>query len=56
MRSNLPDLSDDADTVIFSGVFSTIFLLMVDTEKSRIECEEFVAAECNFAVFGEDSM
>jgi len=38
------------------GVFSTIFLLMVDTEKSRIECEEFVAAECNFAVFGEDSM
>jgi len=27
------------------GVFSTIFLWMLDVEKSRVECKEFVAAE-----------
>jgi hypothetical protein len=29
----------------FSDVVSTIFLWMVDVEKSRIECEEFILAE-----------
>ena len=29
----------------YSGVFSTIFLWMVDVEESRKECEQFVKAE-----------
>jgi len=33
------------------GVSSTIFLFMLDVEKSRIECEEFVAAEARRGVF-----
>ncbi|KAH9998864.1 vacuole effluxer Atg22 like-domain-containing protein [Russula compacta] len=33
------------------GAFSTVFLWMVNMEKSRIECEEFVAAEGTHAVF-----
>ena len=33
------------------GAFSTIFLFMVDMEKSRVECEEFVAAEAEHQAF-----
>ncbi|KAF9526404.1 MFS general substrate transporter [Crepidotus variabilis] len=33
------------------GVFSTLFLWMVDMKKSRIECEEFIAAEEKRNVF-----
>jgi hypothetical protein len=29
----------------FRGVFSTIFLWLVDVDKSRVECEAFVRAE-----------
>lgn len=34
------------------GVFSCIFLYFVDVQKSRIECEEFVAAEAKRDAFG----
>jgi len=37
------------------GTFSTVFLFMLDVEKSRIECEEFVAAEVRHDVFGTGS-
>lgn len=40
-----------SDLPIYSGTFSTIFLWFVDVPKSRIECEEFVAAEAKRAVF-----
>ncbi|KAH9003152.1 MFS general substrate transporter [Lactarius hatsudake] len=33
------------------GLFSTIFLFMVDVKKSRIECEEFVEAEATRDAF-----
>ncbi|ETW83410.1 hypothetical protein HETIRDRAFT_316513 [Heterobasidion irregulare TC 32-1] len=33
------------------GAFSTIFLFLVDMEKSRVECEEFVAAEAEHQAF-----
>ncbi|KAF8485995.1 MFS general substrate transporter, partial [Russula ochroleuca] len=33
------------------GTLSTIFLFMLDVEKSRVECEEFVAAEVGHDVF-----
>jgi hypothetical protein len=32
-------------TFICSGVFSTLFLYLVDVDKSRAECEAFVRAE-----------
>ncbi|KZT01399.1 uncharacterized protein LAESUDRAFT_739186 [Laetiporus sulphureus 93-53] len=35
------------------GTFSTIFLYFVDMEKSRAECDEFVAAEASRAAFGQ---
>lgn len=41
----------DAHTAILSGVFSTVFIFMLDVEKSRIECDEFVAAEARHGVF-----
>ena len=33
--------------LFFSEIFSSIFLFMVDVKKSRVECEEFVAAEAS---------
>jgi len=38
------------------GLFSTIFLFMVDVKKSRIECEEFVAAEASREAFAASNM
>ncbi|KAI9463268.1 MFS general substrate transporter [Lactarius psammicola] len=38
------------------GLFSTIFLFMVDVKKSRIECEEFVAAEATRNAFATSTM
>lgn len=38
------------------GLFSTIFLFMVDVKKSRIECEEFVAAEASRHAFAASDM
>ncbi|KAF9234219.1 MFS general substrate transporter [Melanogaster broomeanus] len=38
------------------GMFSTIFLYLVDVNKSRIECEEFVEAEANREAFGDQSL
>ncbi|KAF8271174.1 autophagy-related protein 22-like protein [Lactarius quietus] len=38
------------------GLFSTVFLFMVDVKKSRIECEEFVAAEASRDAFTASSM
>ncbi|KAG8213464.1 hypothetical protein J3R82DRAFT_11982 [Butyriboletus roseoflavus] len=35
------------------GMFSTIFLYMVDVKKSRIECDEFVMAEATQNAFGK---
>jgi len=35
-------------------MFSTVFLFMLDVEKSRIECEEFVIAEARHGVFSEN--
>ncbi|KAJ3510972.1 hypothetical protein NLJ89_g4370 [Agrocybe chaxingu] len=48
--------SDDNDNMPFAflftlGVLSTIFLWMVDVEKSRMECKEFIAAEAEREVF-----
>jgi hypothetical protein len=34
-----------------SGTFSTVFLYLVDVEKSRMECEEFMAAEMSRKAF-----
>jgi hypothetical protein len=36
---------------IHSGVFSTVFLLFVDMDKSRAECDAFVAAEAKHEAF-----
>ena len=33
------------------GVASTVFLWMVDVQKSRVECEEFVLAEAKREAF-----
>ena len=33
------------DSIVYRGCLSTGFLYLVDVEKSRIECEEFVLAE-----------
>jgi hypothetical protein len=35
-------------------MFGTVFLFMLDVEKSRIECEEFVAAEARHGVFSKN--
>ena len=40
-----------AHVVVPSGIFSTVFLFLVDVEKSRVECEEFVAAEVGHDAF-----
>ncbi|KAI0255030.1 MFS general substrate transporter [Lactifluus subvellereus] len=37
------------------GTFGTIFLFMVDVKKSRVECDEFVAAEAACNAFGTGS-
>ncbi|KAH9988977.1 autophagy-related protein 22-like protein [Russula vinacea] len=37
------------------AAFSTVFIYMVDVKKSRVECEEFVAAEIGHDVFGMSS-
>ncbi|KAG6815478.1 hypothetical protein H0H87_001453, partial [Tephrocybe sp. NHM501043] len=37
------------------GAISTVFLWMVDTEKSRIECEAFVLAEADRKAFKTDA-
>lgn len=34
-----------------SGTLSTIFLWMVDVQKSRVECEVFILAEANRKAF-----
>lgn len=33
------------------GVLSTIFLVLVDVDKSRVECEEFIRAEAERKAF-----
>lgn len=38
------------------GVFSTFFLWMVDVEKSRVECEEFILAEGDRKAFMKDDV
>ncbi|KAN0120753.1 Autophagy-related protein 22-like protein, partial [Russula decolorans] len=38
------------------GTFSTVFLFLVDVEKSRVECEEFVAAEVGHDAFCMSTM
>jgi len=38
------------------GTLSTVFLFMVDVEKSRVECEEFIAAEVGHDVFSMSTM
>ncbi|KAF8485833.1 autophagy-related protein 22-like protein [Russula ochroleuca] len=38
------------------GAFSTVFIFMVDVKKSQVECEEFVAAEIGYNVFGMSTM
>ncbi len=40
-----------ANITINRGVFSTIFLWMVDVPKSRVECQEFVRAEADRKAF-----
>ena len=42
--------------VVLSAAFSTVFIFMVDVEKSRVECEEFVAAEIRHDVFNMSTM
>jgi hypothetical protein len=42
---------NNAHVMALSGISSTIFLFMVDVDKSRVECEEFVAAEVKHDVF-----
>jgi MFS-type transporter involved in bile tolerance (Atg22 family) len=38
------------------ATFSTVFVFMVDVKKSRVECEEFVAAEIGHDLFGMSTM
>ncbi|KAF8501561.1 autophagy-related protein 22-like protein [Russula emetica] len=38
------------------GTLSTVFLFLVDVEKSRVECEEFVAAEVGHDAFCMNTM
>jgi hypothetical protein len=45
----------DSNTICFSGLFSTIFL-MVDVKSSRIECEEFVVAEASREAFAASNV
>ena len=45
-----------AHTEAFSGTVSTVFLFMVDVDKSRVECEEFVAAEVRHDAFSISSI
>lgn len=45
-----------AHIVEHSGTLSTVFLFLVDVEKSRIECEEFVAAEVGHDAFCMSTM
>ncbi len=40
-----------AHIVVRSGTLSTVFLLLVDVGKSRVECEEFVKAEVRHDAF-----
>lgn len=40
---------------LYRGAFSTIFLFMVDMKKSRIECDEFIAAEAKREAFATDA-
>ncbi|KAK7437012.1 hypothetical protein VKT23_006702 [Stygiomarasmius scandens] len=52
--------ADNNDNMPFAflfglGVFSTIFLYMVDVDKSRIECEEFIKAEGARKAFDSES-
>ena len=42
--------------VVLSAAFSTVFIFMVDVEKSQVECEEFVAAEIGHDVFSVSTM
>ncbi|KAI0264339.1 autophagy-related protein 22-like protein [Gloeopeniophorella convolvens] len=37
------------------GAFSTVFLVFVDMDKSRVECDEFIAAEASREAFGADN-
>ncbi|KAG7089392.1 hypothetical protein E1B28_011080 [Marasmius oreades] len=48
--------ADNNDNMPFAflfglGVFSTMFLYMVNVEKSRVECEDFIRAEANRKAF-----
>ena len=36
-----------------SGTFSTVFLYLVDVNKSRVECEEFIVAEMKRKAFDD---
>jgi hypothetical protein len=45
-----------AHNVVPSGTLSTVFLFLVDVEKSRVECEEFVAAEVGHDAFCMSTM
>ncbi|THU84193.1 MFS general substrate transporter [Dendrothele bispora CBS 962.96] len=52
--------ADNNDNMPFAflfglGVFSTIFLYMVDVDKSRVECEEFIKAEGARKAFDSES-
>ena len=47
---------NEAYTEVLSGTLSTVFLFMVDVDKSRVECEEFVAAEVRHDVFSMSTM
>ena len=51
----IPAVTACAHSTYDSGVFSTIFLYMVDVEKSRVECEEFVKAEAKRKAFDDGS-
>ena len=51
---SIPSIRPDVSTIltlVLSGTLSTVFLFMVDVEKSRVECEEFVAAEVSRDAF-----
>ena len=48
----LDDIQIVTDEIILpSGVSSTIFLWMLDVDKSRKECEEFIVAESSRNAF-----
>ncbi len=47
------DLARTLSHTITSGSLSTVFLYLVDVEKSRKECEEFVLAEAKRDAFAD---